>query len=155
MTFAERLVETLKENGWTVTTAESCTGGAIAAMIVDVPGASAVLREAYITYCDDAKEKLLGVSRETLLLDTAVSRQCAAEMAEGAARRAGADLAVSATGLAGPDGGTEDTPVGTVFIGCAFQDSVTVRRFFFEGSRNEIRRQAAEAAVMLALQCVG
>lgn len=107
----EQLIELLREKHWTVTTVESCTGGAISAAIVDVPGASDVLREAFVTYCDEAKHELVGVSWKTLAEYTAVSRETAEEMALGGAERAGADVALSATGVAGP-GGTEQFPAG-------------------------------------------
>ena len=111
------LVETLKKEGMTITTAESCTGGLIAAAITDVPGSSDVFKRGFVTYCDEAKHEMLGVSEEALLNDTAVSERVASEMAEGAAKAAKADAAISVTGIAGPGGGSPDKPVGLVYIG--------------------------------------
>lgn len=142
----------LKKRGWTITTVESCTGGAVAARIVNVAGASDILRQAYVTYCDEAKNRLAGVSRETLEKYSAVSRETAGEMALGGAEAAEADVALSVTGLAGPGGGTEDKPVGLVYIGCAIRGQVRVRELHLQGSRGRIREQAAEAALSLALE---
>ena len=150
----ERLVEILRERRFTITTAESLTGGMIASTLVDVPGASDVLREAYVTYCDEAKQKLVGVRPETLAEHTAVSMETAREMAEGSLAAAGADLALSATGLAGPDGGTAKRPVGLVYIGCCLQGKTTVEELRLTGNRSEIRRQTTERALALALKCL-
>ena len=153
MILAEQLVEVLREKHWTITTVESCTGGAISAALVDVEGASDVLRMAFVTYCDEAKTLLAGVREETLKQYTAVSRQTAREMAEGGKKRAEADMALSATGIAGP-GGTEEFPAGLVYLGCAVGDQVTVKEFHFTGSRNEVRKKAVNEALQLALACI-
>lgn len=147
--YAGECVELLKKNDLIVTTAESCTGGMIASRLVDVPGCSEVFAEGYITYSNKAKRKLLNVSKTTLRKYDAVSRQTAREMAIGAAFAANADVSVSVTGLAGPDGGTEKRPVGLVFIGCYMNDRVTVEEHHFRGERNEIRAQAAMSALKL------
>ena len=110
----KHVVDVLKEKKLTITTAESCTGGMISSRIVNVPGASAVLKQAYVTYCDEAKHTVLGVKKETLEKYYAVSSQTACEMAEGGAKAAGADVCVSVTGVAGPD--TEDVFLSAVFI---------------------------------------
>lgn len=144
----------LKKRGWTITTVESCTGGAVAARIVNVAGASDILRQAFVTYCDEAKQTLAGVSGETLSRHTAVSPETAREMALGGAAAAGAEVAVSVTGLAGPGGGTAEMPVGLVYVGCAVCGTVRVEEFHFQGSRGAIRKQAAEAALSLALKMV-
>ena len=151
----ELLVERLLEKKWSVTTVESCTGGMIASRIVNVPGASDVLKEAYITYCDEAKMKLAGVRRDTLERYSAVSAQTAEEMALGGRHAAGADLAVSATGLAGPGGGTREKPVGLVYVACAAQNRTEVRELRLTGCRRSIREQAAEEALRLALEVLG
>ena len=104
----ERVVALLKQRGFTVTTTESCTGGLLAGRLLNVAGASEVYREGYITYSNEAKEKLLEVSKDTLSAYGAVSEQTALEMAQGAARQAGAQAALATTGIAGPDGGTEE-----------------------------------------------
>jgi len=150
---AEKLVKLLKEKNMTVTTAESCTGGMIASAIISVAGASACFKEGYITYSNEAKKKLLGVREDTLKQHTVVSAQVAQEMAAGAAKKAESSLAVSVTGVAGPDP-DEGNPVGLVYIGIAFKGSVYASRFQFAGSREEIQRQAACEALALALGVV-
>ena len=151
---AKELVELLTEKKMTVTAAESCTGGLIAATIVDVPGASNVLQESYVTYAVSSKEKLLGVSPGTVAVHTVVSAEVAEEMAKGAAKSAGADLAISVTGYAGPDGGEDGTPAGTVFIGVVLFGQIRVCRYRFEGDRRSVREQAAKAAISMALEDV-
>ena len=151
----EQLVKQLFLKKWLITTVESCTGGLVASRIVNVPGASDVLREAYVTYCDEAKMKLAGVRKETLERYTAVSSQTAEEMALGGLSAAGADMALSVTGLAGPGGGTEEHPVGLVYVGCAVHGRAVVRELRLQGGRRSIREQAAEEALRLALECLG
>ena len=131
VTLEEAVVDILKEKKLTVTTVESCTAGLLAGRLMNVPGASAVFNEGYITYSNAAKEKIVGVSHETLEKYTAVSKETAAEMAVGAARVSGADVAVSVTGIAGPDGGTKEQPVGLVYIGCCVKGKVRVGEFHF------------------------
>lgn len=147
----ERLVEELLKRNWLVTTVESCTGGMVSSRIVNVPGAPEVLREAYVTYCDEAKMKLVGVRKETLEKYTAVSARTAEEMALGGLAAAEADMALSVTGLAGPGGGTKERPVGLVYVGCAIHGQTFVRELHLSGSRQAIREQAAEEALRLAL----
>ena len=151
---AERLVAVLRERRLLITTVESCTGGGIASGIIDVPGASDVLKEAFITYCDEAKHRLVGVKKKTLRKYTAVSPQVCRQMAKGGARTAKADLCLSATGVAGP-GGTEEFPAGLVYLGCCFDGRCEVRKYNFTGSRNEVRRQAVRESLNLALSCLG
>ena len=141
------LVETLKKEGMTITTAESCTGGLIAAAITDVPGSSDVFKRGFVTYCDEAKHEMLGVSEEALLNDTAVSERVASEMAEGAAKAAKADAAISVTGIAGPGGGSPDKPVGLVYIGIYVKGKKIVVKHVFEGTRAEVREQAVRSAI--------
>ncbi|MBD5096650.1 MAG: CinA family protein [Lachnospiraceae bacterium] len=138
---SERLINILREKGYTITTAESCTGGLISATLVNVAGASYVLNEAYVTYANSAKEKLIGVRHETLCEHGAVSEQTAYEMAKGAAKAASADCAIAVTGIAGPDGGTEDKPVGTVYAGYYVCGRIVVERYQFDGDRYEVRQQ--------------
>ena len=135
--------ELLKARGETVTFAESCTGGLLAARLVGVPGASEVLNESHVTYSDAAKARVLGVKPETLARHTAVSTQTALEMAEGARRIAGAHWAVATTGYAGPDGGADGTPVGTVYIAVAGPEGTRVRECHFRGQRATVRTLAA------------
>ena len=145
----EKVVELLAERHYTVTTAESCTGGMIAGTIVNAAGASEVLNEGYITYSNEAKERLVGVSHETLERFGAVSEQTAREMAEGAARAAGADAALSATGIAGPGGGSVEKPVGLVYIGCCLNGRTVVKECRFNGSRMENRLRTVETALTM------
>ena len=116
MTLAEEVVKLLEEDELTVTTAESCTGGLVAARLVDVPGVSEVFKQGFITYSNKAKRKLLNVKKTTLKEVGAVSEKTAREMAKGAILASGADAAIATTGIAGPDGGTEEKPVGLVYI---------------------------------------
>lgn len=127
MNLEEKIVRELQNRGYTITTAESCTGGLLAGRILNVSGASAVYNEGHITYSNEAKERLLGVSHDTLEQFGAVSEQIAAEMALGAARVASANVGLSTTGIAGPGGGTPEKPVGLVYIGCAINGDVTVK----------------------------
>lgn len=143
------VLQKLLERRETVAFAESCTGGRIAASLIDHAGASDALSESYVTYSNEAKMRLLGVSEETLKAHTAVSAQCAAEMAEGARRASHAHWGVSATGIAGPDGGTPESPVGTVFIGVAGPDGVQSHEFHFRGNRDWVRTLAAVNALNL------
>ncbi len=144
------LVQRLRALGWTVTTVESCTGGMVAAALTSVPGSSEVFRRGYVTYCDQAKREMVGVSPESLERCTAVSRQVAQEMAEGGAREAAADCCLSVTGYAGPDSGGGE-PVGLVYIGCFVRGAVSVRECHFSGGRGAVRRQAAQTALELLL----
>ena len=150
----EKVVAELTRRNLTITTAESCTGGLIAATLVNVSGASQVLNEGYITYSNEAKERLLNVSKEVLQEYGAVSRQVAEQMAQGAARAAGADVALAATGIAGPDGGTPGKPVGLVYIGCYMNGRTIVQENHFKGSRAEVRRQTVDSALTLLLGCM-
>ena len=133
------VVEMLTARRETVSVAESLTGGMLASRLVDVPGASAVLGESYVTYANEAKERLLGVSGETLRAHGAVSEQCAREMAEGCRRASGADWALATTGIAGPDGGTPEKPVGPVYIACAGRQGVVVKALKLRGDRTRVR----------------
>ncbi len=152
---AESLVKTLLTRSLKITTAESCTGGLIAAAITDISGASATFEQGVITYANSSKTALLGV--ETLLLDTygAVSEQVAVAMALGAKEASRADIAISVTGIAGPSGGSAQKPVGLVFIGVAYRDIAHAKRFSFSGNRDDIRKQSVAAALMLALSTIG
>ena len=146
-TLEEAVVDLLKEKNMTLSLAESCTGGAVAARIVNVPGASEVLMCGYVTYTNRAKRECLGVKKSTLKKEGAVSAKCAKEMAKGGAKAAKTDVCLSVTGLAGPGGGTEETPVGTVFMGCTCAGRTTTREFHFTGNRSRIRGQAVAQAL--------
>lgn len=147
----ECLVRKLKELHWTVTTVESCTGGMVAASITSVAGSSAVLHQGFVTYCDEAKHDLVGVRKKTLRKYTAVSKETAREMAKGGRKKAKAQCAVSVTGYAGPPTGAEDETVGLVYIGCSIPGKTKVKKYHFQGDRNEIRQQACQAALSLLL----
>lgn len=143
------LLDILRQRGQTVTTVESCTGGLLSGRITDIPGSSDVLRQGFVTYCDEAKHRLVGVSQDTLAQYTAVSAQTAREMAEGGARAARAEACLSVTGYAGPSGDPADTSVGLVYVGCFYQGQTKVRECHFPGSRREVREAAVEEALQL------
>lgn len=148
-TLAEEVVELLKVDELTVTTAESCTGGLVAARLVDVPGVSEVFKQGFITYSNKAKRKLLNVKKTTLKEFGAVSEKTAREMAKGAILASGADAAIATTGIAGPDGGTEEKPVGLVYIGVSVWGQMYVEEHHFEGDRSEVRESTVQAALAL------
>ena len=140
---AARLVALLKEKGLHISFAESCTGGLCAAGIVAVPDASAVLDASYVTYANEAKTALVGVSPDTLAAHGAVSEEVAAEMAAGAAAASGADVGVGISGIAGPTGGSAEKPIGTVAFGFSvFGRVTTVTRHFGDLGRGAVRAAA-------------
>ena len=151
---SEEVVLKLLKNNFHVATAESCTGGMIASSIVDIPGTSACFNEGYVTYSNEAKIKNLKVCETTLSNFGAVSKETASEMAVGVKNAAGSDFGVSSTGIAGPDGGTVDKPVGLVFIACAFKDEVIVEELHLTGTRTEIRQKACRSALKLLSNCI-
>ena len=136
----------------TLATAESCTGGGIAKALTELPGSSAVFLGGAVTYTDAMKQTLLGVSQELLDVHTAVSAPCAKAMAEGIRERTGACLAVSATGYAGPGGGTEKDPVGTVYIGIASPRACFAERFSAPAPAESSRKEIREAVILRALE---
>lgn len=146
---AREVVDGLASLGQTVSCAESLTAGLVCSSIADVPGASAVLRGGAVTYVNEIKERVLGVSPETIERDTEVSHAAAREMALGALELFGSDRAVSLTGYAGPGGGTAENPVGTVYIGYADRQGASSERRSFRGDRSSVRHQAALAALEL------
>ena len=150
----QQAVELLMKHNLTITTAESCTGGLIAATLVNVPGISGQFKEGYITYSNEAKEKLLGVSHETLERYGAVSSQTAEEMARGARQSANADISIISTGIAGPDGGTKEKPAGLVYLACRYKDHVKVERHLFSGDRQAVRNCAVREALRLIIQTI-
>lgn len=143
----EELVYLLKKLGMTISTAESCTGGLVAKRITDVPGSSCIFNGSAVTYSNDSKLKILGVRGETLREHGAVSEETAREMVTGAGKVFGTDMSLSTTGIAGPDGGTPDKPVGTVCFGFRHGTNVTVEKLFFNGDRAMIRHIAALYAI--------
>lgn len=147
----EAFVRVMKEKGLTFASAESCTGGLIAQRITSVSGASAVFTSAFVTYSNTAKEKMLNVPHETLETYGAVSRETALAMIQNAAKICGADVVVSVTGCAGPEG-MEGKPVGLVYIGVKYKESEKVHELFFTGNRDKIRTLASTTALFLALE---
>lgn len=141
------VVDLLKELGMSVTTVESCTGGLVASKLVNVPGASDVFSQGYITYSDSAKCSMVGVSSDIIRKFGVVSREVAEDMALKGTIKAGADCAVSTTGVAGPGGGDEMNPVGTVYIACKVPCGCEVKKFKFDGNRQEVRNSAALMAI--------
>lgn len=150
----EWLVKELTKRHASITTAESCTGGLVSGRIVNVSGASEVFGQGFVTYSNEAKQSLLGVSEDTLNTVGAVSEETAAQMAEGAARAANSQVALSVTGIAGPEGGTPEKPVGLVYIGCTCFGKTTVEKHVFKGDRAEVRESSVEAALALAKKCL-
>lgn len=148
-TIEQMLIPALAARGLTLATAESCTGGLIAKRVTDVPGASAVYLGGVVSYANAVKENVLGVERETLTAHGAVSAEVAAQMARGARRATGADVAVSTTGIAGPGGGMPAKPVGTVWLGFSSAAGEETRLLQLDpgADRATIRHQAATLAL--------
>ena len=142
-TLPETVVELLIEKNLKISAAESCTGGMFSKMIVDIPGCSGILDESFVTYANEAKIKYLGVKKETLDKYGAVSEQTATEMAEGVLKNTGADIGVGITGIAGPDGGTAEKPVGLVYVGVSVKGRTKVRELNLKGNREKVRYTAA------------
>lgn len=150
---SEQVGQALKARGATVTTAESCTGGWIAKILTDVAGSSAWFERGFVTYSNEAKSQMIGVREVTLEQNGAVSEPVVVEMAVGALRAARADFAVSVSGIAGPDGGSAQKPVGTVWFGVASASGQGVTQCeCFSGDRESVRRQAAGYALKLLWQ---
>ena len=151
---AAKLVTALSAKGLTCATAESCTGGGVGSAITSVAGSSAVFLGGVISYSNEVKADVLGVSRDSLASVGAVSSEVAAQMATGARRVIGSDLAVSLTGIAGPGGGSADKPVGLVWFGLATSKGVTTQSSIFPGDRAAIRSAAIAHALGLLLSAV-
>lgn len=147
-TLEEAVVNQLLESGKTLTVAESCTGGLFGGRITSVPGSSSVFLGGFLTYSNSSKQELLGVGALTLKAVGAVSPECASEMALGARRQLDADFAVSITGIAGPGGGSEEKPVGLVYIGIADREGCEVKEFKLRGSRETVRLRATQVALV-------
>ena len=142
-----RLLQLLKEHNLKIAVAESCTGGLVSGLLCDISGISAYFEEGYVTYSEAAKIKNLNVSQETLDAYGVVSVETAIQMAQGVMRRANANCSVATTGVAGPTGGTEHTPVGCVCFAWCVHDKVYHEKVIFEGTRMQIRMQAATYAL--------
>lgn len=152
---SEALGKQLKSRGWVVTTAESCTGGGISAAITDIPGSSAWFDRAFITYSNESKQQMLQVDEETINQHGAVSREVVEQMAAGAVKHSQANVSISVSGIAGPDGGGDEKPVGTVWFGWTLADEEKVQRVqCFSGNRAEVREQACYYAIKTLLQLI-
>ncbi len=147
---AETVLARCRAKKWTLATAESCTGGLVAAALTDIAGASDVVERGFVTYSNRAKSELLGVPAELIARHGAVSAETAAAMAEGALAKAPVDLAVAVTGIAGPSGGSPDKPVGLVYFGVARRGGKSItERQIFKGGRAGIRHAATLRALEL------
>ena len=148
------VVSALAKKNYIITTAESCTAGLLSGRIVNCGGASQVFEQGFVTYSNKAKRKLIGVRKETLKKYGAVSKQTAKEMAKGAAMTAAADVAIAVTGIAGPDGGTKEKPVGLVYIACFCDGKTVVEEHLFKGNRSQVRQATVACALNLVLRCI-
>ncbi|MDN4501524.1 nicotinamide-nucleotide amidase [Alteromonadaceae bacterium BrNp21-10] len=144
---AQHLGELLANHGWQISCAESCTGGGIGYAITSVSGSSAWFEKGFLTYSNAAKSDLLGVQASTLIEHGAVSSQVVEQMAKGAAKNANADIAISVSGIAGPDGGSAEKPVGTVWFGMYFANKISSVKQCFKGDRHQVREQAINFAL--------
>ncbi len=141
------LADLLTVKSLSISVAESCTGGLIGHLITSTPGSSAYFMGGIISYSNQAKSDILGVSADTLKLYGAVSGETAREMAKGVKKRFKSDIGLSVTGIAGPDGGSIEKPVGTVFMGFVFDKEPFSIKYLFSGTRSEIKQQTAETAL--------
>lgn len=149
---AREVVSKLTDEGRTLSTAESCTGGLLGKLVTDIPGASNAYKGGVISYVNEVKRRILGVAQETLDVCTAVSRETAHEMAKGARALLKADVGVSTTGLAGPDGDGTGRPVGLVYVALDMEGFSYCRELHLKGDRAEIRAQAAHEALSMLLE---
>lgn len=154
VTLEKALADLLQSAGLTISCAESCTGGLISATLINVPGISELYKAGFVTYSNKAKRKLLGVKKGTLEKYGAVSSQTAQEMVKGLLAETKTDVGIAVTGIAGPDGGTKEKPVGLVYISCNVKGKITVKECHFNGTREKIRRASVTTALMLARSCV-
>jgi nicotinamide-nucleotide amidase len=149
---ATELGQLLLRKKWTITTAESCTGGGIAYWLTAIPGSSAYVDRGFITYSNKAKQQLLAVRSATLLQFGAVSEETVREMAQGAAKAAGAELAIAVSGIAGPEGGSAYKPVGTVCFGFYVEGQTISSQRVFAGDRQQVRQQAIDYALQHSIE---
>lgn len=143
-TIEDEVAKILVKNNLTISVAESCTGGMVSSSLINYPGISSVFMEGCVTYSNEAKMKSLSVKEETLNSVGAVSEQCAKEMAEGVAARHNTNIGLSTTGIAGPEGGSEEKPVGLVYMGIKINDKTIVKKYIFNGDRQQIRYRACK-----------
>ncbi len=145
----KQVIQFLIEHKITIATAESCTGGLIAKEITDIPGVSAVFIGGVVSYSNEMKIKLLDVKQDTLEKYGAVSENTVREMLDGIVKITGSDISIAVSGIAGPGGGSDEKPVGTVFIGIDFNGEKDIRRIIFDGDRNDVRMKAANFAIKM------
>jgi nicotinamide-nucleotide amidase len=153
---ADRFLKACAARKILVATAESCTGGMIIALLTDIPGSSSMVDRGFVTYSNEAKMEMLGVREETLDAHGAVSRETALEMAAGALKNSRAGIAITVTGIAGPDGGSEEKPVGLVWFGLALEghEPVAEKRQFENGGRDHVRRETVRVALEMGLEAL-
>ena len=151
---ASELGEKLKLKNWSITTAESCTGGGIGYALTSKSGSSAWLNQGYITYSNQAKTELVNVKQDTLESFGAVSEQVVGQMAEGASKAAKAEVAIAVSGIAGPDGGSPEKPVGTVWFGFFVNGKCTTDVQVFSGDRHQVRQQTIDHALQQCLYLI-
>jgi len=149
MNHTKTIIDKLKQSNKTITFAESCTGGRIVAAFTAVSGASFVLNGSVVSYANEIKSQWLGVKEETLIEYGAVSKETVEEMLTGVLKMASADYAVAVSGIAGPTGGTDEKPVGTVYIGIKNSNQSIVQLYYFKGDRESIQKQATKSAIAL------
>ena len=149
MKLEEEVGELLKSKNLSLSTAESCTGGGVAALVTSVPGSSEYFNGGIVAYSNEVKISLLHVSAETLERYGAVSQETVIEMVKGAMKALKTDCAVATSGIAGPGGGTSEKPVGLVYIGCYLNGKTVTERHMFSGNRMDVRKSATESALSL------
>ena len=138
------MAKLLVDNNLKIAVAESCTGGLVSATLINYPGISSVFMEGCVTYANEAKMMSLGVKEEILNTVGAVSEECAREMAEGVSKRHNTNIGLSTTGIAGPEGGSEEKPVGLVYMGITINNKTIVKKYIFNGDRQQIRNRACK-----------
>lgn len=149
-----QLANLLIAKGWTISCAESCTGGGLAYAFTSLAGSSAWFAKSWVTYSNQAKQECVGVASDTLSIHGAVSEQTVLEMAAGAQSNAAANIAVSISGIAGPDGGSKEKPVGLVWFGFAYLDTIISVEKRFAGDRSQVREQAIDFALQKLVSCL-
>jgi nicotinamide-nucleotide amidase len=150
MEIVTKIQNILKENNLTITCAESCTGGLIASKITSISGSSAIFRGSVVTYCNEIKEQELDVKKDTMIKYGVVSCEVVSQMLDGVLNKFDASIAIAVSGVAGPNGGTKDKPVGTVVIGVkGIKDISNIQIYHFEGSRIDIQNQAKDTALSI------
>ncbi|MBM4387561.1 MAG: CinA family protein [Deltaproteobacteria bacterium] len=155
MDVVKKFSDAIRKSGFTLSVAESCTGGLISHLVTSAPGSSDYFLCGFVAYSNESKTGILGVPPETIEKYGAVSGETVARMLEGATAKTGSDAAIAVSGIAGPSGGTEDKPVGTVFIGVSAAGKTRIDRHLFRGGRDEIKTQAAEAALRSLISFIG